>query len=150
VGRVLIVVMWLVGQSGLMRVLIQSQVTPATVARFGLFELPLFAAALWFGIRAFGLTGAAVAVAGRALFDYGVLLWLSAIRARPIALDMLAHLAFLLLSLWLASFLPTLSLAIAAGALVVAANVAWSITMTPALRDLARSLLLRLNPRKSA
>jgi hypothetical protein len=79
-----------------------------------------------------------------------VLLWLSAIRARPIALDMLAHLAFLLVSLWLASFLPSLSLAIAAGALVVTANVAWSITMTPALRDLARSLLLRLNPRKNA
>jgi hypothetical protein len=34
--------------------------------------------------------------------------------------------------------------------LVVAANVAWSITMTPALRDLARSLLLRLISRKSA
>jgi hypothetical protein len=63
---------------------------------------------------------------------------------------MFAHLAFLLVSLWLASFVPSLSLAMAAGALVVAANVAWSITMTPALRDLARSLLLRLNPRKSA
>ncbi|SDG45855.1 oligosaccharide flippase family protein [Paraburkholderia phenazinium] len=150
VGRILIVSVWLVGQANVTRIMIQSQVNPAVAARVGLFELPLFAAALWFGIKYFGLTGAAVAVAGRALFDYGVLLWLSAIRARPIALDMLAHLAFLLVSLWLASFLPSLSLAIAAGAVVVAANVAWSITMTPALRDLARSLLLRLNPRKSA
>jgi hypothetical protein len=45
-------------------------------------------------------------------------------------------------------------MAIAAGALIVSANVAWSLTMTPALRDLARSLLvrlkLRLNPRNSA
>ncbi|MEW6341343.1 MAG: oligosaccharide flippase family protein [Paraburkholderia sp.] len=154
VGRILIVSVWLIGQANVSRIMIQSQVNPAVAARVGLFELPLFAAALWFGIKYFGLTGAAVAVAGRALFDYGVLLWLSAIRARPIALDMFAHLAFLLVSLWLAGFLPSFSLAIAAGAVVVAANVAWSITMTPALRDLARSLLLRLklrlNPRKSA
>ncbi len=72
------------------RILIQSQVNPATAARVGLFELPLFAGALWFGIAHFGLTGAAIAVAGRALFDYVVLLRLSAIRARQIALDMLA------------------------------------------------------------
>src|SRR6202012_47365 len=115
--------------------------------------LPLFAGALWLGITHFGLTGAAMAVAGRALFDYVVLLRLSAVCARPIALDMLAPLAFLLASLWLASFLPSLALAIVAGVLMVGANVVWSITMTPALRHLARSLLrsllLRLNPRKS-
>jgi O-antigen/teichoic acid export membrane protein len=150
VGRIMIVAVWLVGQANVTRILIQSQVNPATAAQVGLFELPLFAGALWFGITHFGLTGAAVAVAGRALFDYAVLLRLSAIRARQIALDMLAHLAFLLASLWLASFLPSLALAIVAGLLMVGANVAWSITMTPALRDLARSLLLRLNPRKSA
>jgi O-antigen/teichoic acid export membrane protein len=150
VGRIMIVAVWLVGQANVTRILIQSQVNPATAARVGLFELPLFAGALWFGITHFGLTGAAVAVAGRALFDYAVLLRLSAIHARQIALDMLAHLAFLLASLWLASFLPGLAAAIVAGVLMVGANVAWSITMTPALRDLARSLLLRLNPRKSA
>ena len=150
VGRIMIVAVWLVGQANVTRILIQSQVNPATAARVGLFELPLFAGALWLGITHFGLTGAAMAVAGRALFDYVVLLRLSAIRARQIALDMLAHLAFLLASLWLASFLPSLALAIVAGLLMVGANVAWSITMTPALRDLARSLLLRLNPRKSA
>jgi hypothetical protein len=33
---------------------------------------------------------------------------------------------------------------------MVGANLAWSITTTPALRNLARSLLLRLNPRKNA
>jgi hypothetical protein len=109
---------------------------------------------LWFGITRFGLTGAAVAVAARALFDYAVLLHFAAIRSRQIVLDMLAHLVFLLASLWLASFLPSLVLAIAAGVLMVGANLVWSITMTPALRHLARSLLrsllLRLNPRKSA
>jgi O-antigen/teichoic acid export membrane protein len=150
VGRILIVGVWLVGQANVTRILVQSQVNPAVAARVGLFELPLFAAALWFGIAHFGLTGAAVAVAGRALFDYGVLLRLSGIHARPIALDMLAHLVFLGGSLWLASFVSGLALAIVAGAIIVAANVGWSITMTPALRDLAHSLLLRLNPGKSA
>ncbi|MEI6003421.1 flippase, partial [Paraburkholderia bengalensis] len=154
VGRILIVSVWLVGQANLARILIQSQVHPATAARVGLFELPFFAAALWFGIAHFGLTGAAVVVAARGLFDYLVLLRLSAIHARPIVLDMCAHLAFLVGTLWLATLLSSLPMAIAAGALVVSANVAWSLTMTPALRDLARSLLvrlkLRLNPRNSA
>jgi O-antigen/teichoic acid export membrane protein len=150
VGRIMIIAVWLVGQANVTRILIQSQVNPATAARVGLVELPLFAGALWLGITHFGLTGAAVAVAGRALFDYAVLLHFSAIRARQIALDMLAHLAFLLASLWLAGLVPSLALAIAAGVLMVGANIAWSITMTPALRNLARSLLLRLNPRKSA
>jgi O-antigen/teichoic acid export membrane protein len=149
VGRILIISVWLVGQANLARILIQSQVHPATAARLGLFELPFFAGALWFG-----LTGAAVVVAARGLFDYVALLKLSAIHARPIVLDMLAHLAFLAGTLWLATLLSSLPMAIAAGALIVSANVAWSLTMTPALRDLARSLLvrlkLRLNPRNSA
>ena len=150
VGRILIVTVWLVGQANVSRIMIQSQVNPAVAARVGLLELPVYAAGLWFGIKYFGLTGAAVAVGGRALFDYGVLLWLSAVRARPIVLDMLPHLAFLLASLWLAGAVPSLSLAIVAGTAVAGVNAAWSITTTPALRDLARSLLLRLNPRKSA
>ncbi|MDE1184312.1 flippase [Paraburkholderia sp.] len=154
VGRILIIAVWLVGQANVTRILIQSQVNPATAARVGLFELPLFAGALWFGISHFGLPGAAVAVAGRSLFDYGVLLKFAAIRARPIVLDMVAHLAFLLGSLWLANVMPSLTSAIVAAVLVVAANLVWSFTMTPALRELARSLLsqlkLRLIPRKSA
>jgi O-antigen/teichoic acid export membrane protein len=150
VGRILIIYVWLVGQASLTRILIQAQVHPATAAKVGLFELPLFAAALWYGIAHYGLTGAAVVVAARGLFDYVVLLRLSAIHARPIMLDMLAHLAFLLAALWIASFVASLPVTAAAVALLVGANVAWSVTMTPGLRDLARSLLLRLNARKSA
>ncbi|MCX4165297.1 MULTISPECIES: flippase [Paraburkholderia] len=150
VGRILIIGVWLVGQAGVTRILVQSQVNPAVAARVGLFELPFYAGALWIGISHFGLTGAAVIVAARALFDYGVLLWLSAIRMRPIVLDMLAHLAFLLGTLWLSTFLSGIGAAALAVVLVVGANVGWSLTMTPALRDLARSLLVRLNSRKSA
>ncbi|MEM5286928.1 flippase, partial [Paraburkholderia sabiae] len=118
VGRILIISVWLVGQANLARILIQSQVHPASAARLGLFELPFFAGALWFGITHFGLTGAAVVVAARGLFDYVVLLRLSAIHARPIVLDMCAHLVFLVGTLWLATLLSSLPMAIAAGALV--------------------------------
>ncbi|WEY40341.1 flippase [Paraburkholderia sp. SUR17] len=150
VGRILIIGVWLVGQASVTRILIQSQNNPAAAARVGLIELPIFAGLLWFGISHFGLAGAAVAVVTRALFDYVVLLYLSRIHMRPILLDMLPHLAFLAGSLYLASLVPTLAMAIAACAAVVAANVVWSVTTTPALRELARSLLVRLNPRKSA
>ncbi|MGF6759089.1 flippase [Paraburkholderia sp. GAS42] len=150
VGRILVLSIWLIGQANVTRVLIQSQVNPAAAAKIALVELPLFAGGLWFGIAHFGLTGAAVVVAGRALFDYAALLWLSAIRARPIWLDMLPHLVFLMGSLYLAAFLSSFTVALAAGALVVFANTGWSLTMTPAVRGLARSLLLRLNMRKSA
>ena len=142
VGRIMIVAVWLVGQANVTRILIQSQVNPATAARVGLFELPLFAAALWFGITHFGLTGAAVAVAGRALFDYAVLLRLSAIRARPIALDMLAHLAFLLVGLALGTLIDAIANplhAVAAAALLAGANAAWSIATRPALRSVVHT-----------
>lgn len=111
--------------------------------------MPFFVGALWFGIHHFGLIGAAVVVAARALVDYGVLLYLSAIRMRAIVLDMVAHLAFLLASLYVAHALPGLAAAIAACAAALALNVGWSITMTPGMRALARSALMRLNPRKS-
>ncbi|HVE07659.1 MAG TPA: flippase [Paraburkholderia sp.] len=150
VGRILIISVWLVGQANLARILIQAQVHPGTAARLGLFELPFFAGLLWCGVHYFGLTGAAVVVAVRGLFDYLVLLRLSGIHLKPILLDMLAHLVFLIGALWLSSFITTLPMTAAAMIAVVGANLAWSLTMTPALRDLARSVLIRLYSRKSA
>ncbi|CAB3768503.1 oligosaccharide flippase family protein [Paraburkholderia solisilvae] len=153
VGRILIIFVWLTGQANLARILIQAQVHPALAARVGLVETPLFAAAIWGGLHFFGLTGAAVAVAARGLFDYLVLLWVSRIHARPIVLDMAAHLAFLVAALWLSTLATTIPLVVAATVLVVGANLAWSLTMTPALRDLARAVLgrlVRLYSRKSA
>ncbi|WP_118181632.1 flippase [Paraburkholderia phosphatilytica] len=150
VGRILVIGVWLVGQASVTRILIQSQNNPAAAARVGLVELPVFAVLLWFGIRHFGLTGAALAVVARALFDYVALLWLTRIQMRPIVLDMLPHLVFLAASLYLASLVPTPAMAAVAGVLMASANVGWSVSTTPALRELARSLLLRLNPRRSA
>ena len=150
VGRVLIIAVWLVGQAGVTRILIQSQNNPAAAARVGLVELPLFAGLLWLGISRFGLPGAAAAVLVRALFDYVVLLWLSRIHSRTIIVDMFAHLSFLAAALAFAWWLPDALYAIGAGVLLALANVVWSVATTPMLRGYARSLLFRLNSRKSA
>lgn len=148
VGGVLVISVWLAGQASVARILIQSQLNPARAAAAGLVQMPLFIGALWIGIHHFGLVGAAVAVAVRALVDYGLLLLLCAIRIRAIALDMSAHLACLLASLYAAHALPGLPAAIVACAAALALNAGWSIAMTPGIRMLARAALVRLNVTK--
>lgn len=150
VGRFLIVAVWLIGQAGVTRILIQSQNNPAVAARVGLIELPLFAGLLWLGIDRFGLPGAAAAVLFRSLFDYVVLLWLSRIHSRAIVVDMCAHLSFLAAALGIAWWVPDALVAIGAGVVLALANCAWSVITTPLLRGYVRSLLFRLNSRKSA
>lgn len=150
VGRFLIVAVWLIGQASVTRILIQSQNNPAAAARVGLVELPLFAGLLWLGIWRFGLPGAAAAVLFRSWFDYVVLLWLARIHSRTILVDMFAHLSFLAAALALAWWLPDAWYAIGAGVVLAFANVVWSVATTPLLRGYARSLLFRLNLRKSA
>ena len=140
VGRILVIAVWLVGQASVTRILIQSQIDPARAARAGLVQLPFFVALLWFGIERFGLTGAASVVALRSLADYAVLLWMSRLRARPIALDMLAHLAFLIAGLALGFVIDAMThpfQAIAAALLLALADAGWSVLTRPALRALA-------------
>jgi O-antigen/teichoic acid export membrane protein len=144
IAQILIVAVWLLGQAETTRVLIQSQLNPATAALASFLQLPAYMVMLWFAIKRFGLPGVAVANIVRTMFDYVILLWLSHIPARPIVLDMLAHLAFLLVGLWLANSMLTPSVTLAAGIFLVAVNVVWSLAMSPGLRGLGRSLLLRL------
>jgi len=68
---------------------------------------------------------------------------------RAIVLDMVAHLAFLLVSLALANAWTGLAESIGMCAIVLTLNVAWSLTMTPGLRALASGLIGRLNARKT-
>lgn len=150
VGRVLIVSVWLIGQASVTRILIQAQNNPAAAARVGLVELPLYAGLLWLGISHFGLPGAAAAVLARALFDYVVLLYLSQIHSRTIIVDLIGHLSFLGAALACAWWLQNPFVAIGAGVVLAVANVVWSVSTTPMLRGFARSLLFRLNLRKSA
>ncbi|WP_321795534.1 oligosaccharide flippase family protein [Caballeronia sp. J97] len=147
VGRILVIAVWLVGQASVTRILIQSQIDPATAARAGLFQLPFFVALLWVGIERFGLVGAAGVVALRALVDYAVLLWMSRVRARPIALDMLAHLTFLIAGLALGYAIDGMNhpiQAFGAALLLALGNAAWSVSTRPALRALASALMRKL------
>ncbi|SAK52012.1 lipopolysaccharide biosynthesis related membrane protein [Caballeronia hypogeia] len=147
VGRILVVAVWLVGQASVMRILIQSQINPAVAACASLVQLPFFVALLWFGIERFGPVGAASVVALRSLADYAVLLWMSRVRAKPIALDMLAHLAFLVAGLVLAEFIDSMThplQAIAAALLLALANAGWSVLTRPALRALASAFTQKL------
>jgi O-antigen/teichoic acid export membrane protein len=149
VGRILIVSVWLVGQAGITRLLIQSQIAPARAAWIGIVQLPFFGGVLVFGITHFGLTGAAAVVVLRSLVDYGVLLHLSSIRARPIVLDMLGHLTFLGASAYLAHVLTNLSTLVAVAACLACANFSWSMLTSPSLRGIVCTLLLRVNPARS-
>lgn len=150
VGRILIISVWLVGQAGVTRLLIQSQIDPARAAWIGIIELPFFAGILVLGIAHFGLTGAAVVVVGRSLLDYGVLLYLSRIRARQIVLDMLGHLAFLIVAGYLSHEVTNLPALVVLAAGLSLSNLVWSMTTSPSLRNMARALLLRVNARRSA
>ncbi|SAL57162.1 lipopolysaccharide biosynthesis related membrane protein [Caballeronia peredens] len=147
VGRILVLAVWLVGQASVTRILIQSQINPATAARAGLFQLPFFVALLWFGIERFGAVGAASVVALRSLVDYAVLLWMSRVRAKPIALDMLAHLVFLVAGLVLGDVIDAMAhplYAIATALLLAIVNAGWSALTHPALRALVLAFAHRM------
>ncbi|WP_250468640.1 oligosaccharide flippase family protein [Caballeronia sp. GAFFF2] len=150
VGRILVIGVWLVGQASVTRILIQSKINPASAARAGLFQLPFFVALLWFGIQRYGPVGAASVVALRALADYAVLLWLTRVRATPIALDMLAHLAFLLAGLVLGYLIDALAhplYAISAAALLALVDAGWSVVTRPALRAFLLAVLRKAGAR---
>ncbi len=149
-GRILIIGVWLVGQASVTRIMIQSQINPATAARIGLVQLPFFVTALWFGIAHFGPIGAASVVVLRSLVDYGLLLWISRIHARPVAADMLMHLAFLIAGLGVAFVTDPIEYplqSIAAAFVISALNCCCSLLMRPALRSMARSFVHELNVR---
>jgi O-antigen/teichoic acid export membrane protein len=148
IARVLIIGMWLGGQADITRILIQAQVNPASAARAGVLQLMLYLAMLWIAISHFGLMGAAVATVARAMFDYLFLLWISRVPARTTVLEMLMHLAFLLANLGVTESALTNSATFTTGAMLVTANLSWSLARSPAFRSLGRSFLMRLSPRR--
>jgi O-antigen/teichoic acid export membrane protein len=147
-AHVMIIGMWLVGQADITRILIQSQVNPATAARACVLQLALYLGLLWIAIAQFGLMGVAVVTVVRAVFDYFMLLYISRVPARSTILEMLSHLAFLLANLWVIESSLSDSVMYAAGALLVLANVSWSLAKSPALRQMGWSFLMRLSPRR--
>ncbi|MEX3899319.1 oligosaccharide flippase family protein [Paraburkholderia sp. BR10954] len=146
VASVLIVGVWLSGQSSILGSLLQAQTHPAAVASVSWLQLPFFTGALWCGIHWFGIMGAAVVVVLKALFDYSVLLAFSRLHAWTIVRNMLAHLAFLLVALALADSINTLLLAIVAALALSAANFGISLRGSSELRAALYRLWLRLVP----
>jgi O-antigen/teichoic acid export membrane protein len=144
VGRIIVIGVWITGQSNLMKILIQAQADPAAVARVSFLELPVFIAALWAGIHFFGIIGAGVAVVMKTVVDYGLFLYFSRIEIRASLENSAAHLAFLLVSLALAGTLGTLPTLAACATVLVSLNVVWSFYSSVMLRDLARQILSRV------
>ncbi|MGF6982220.1 O-antigen/teichoic acid export membrane protein [Paraburkholderia atlantica] len=146
VASVLIVGVWLSGQSSILGSLLQAQTHPAAVASVSWLQLPFFTGALWCGIHWFGIMGAAVVVVLKALFDYSVLLAFSRLHAWTIVRNMLAHLAFLLVALALADSINALLLAIVAALALSAANFGMSLRGSSELRAALYRLWLRFVP----
>jgi O-antigen/teichoic acid export membrane protein len=145
VGRILIVAVWLLGQSAILKILIQAQASPARVAHISLLQLPLYAGALWVGIHYFGILGAGLAVVLKAALEYGLCLASTTIHPRSILANMASHLPFIFAATWFADSLSRLPLLATAGLAVLAANLAWSFYSSASLRAAVRKILTRLN-----
>ncbi|MFM0739775.1 oligosaccharide flippase family protein [Paraburkholderia xenovorans] len=144
VAGVLVLGVWLAGQSSILGILIQAQTNPALVAGVSWLQLPLFIVALWAGIHWYGIMGAGVVVAFKALFDYGVLLYFSRLHVGSIVRNMLAHLVFLCVSLALADSISALPTLVAVALLLAAANLGMSLHGSSELRGMVYKLWTRV------
>ena len=146
VASVLVLGVWLSGQSGILGILIQAQTNPAYVASVSWLQLPVFAGALWCGIHWFGIMGAGVVVVLKALFDYSVLLVFARLHAWTIVRNMLAHLGFLLVAVALADSISSLPASIGTALVLLAANLGMSLHGSSELRGVVYKLWDRLTP----
>lgn len=138
VGRILIIGVWLGGQSSLLKILMLAQAGQASVAKLGVVIAPVFLLVLWFGISHFGVLGASVVVALKSLLEYGLLIGFARIRARPVLADMSAHFALIVAALAVAQWTTSLAGMGAATLALVAASLGWSLCSSSRLRDIAR------------
>ncbi|MDE1184009.1 flippase [Paraburkholderia sp.] len=143
VGRLLIIGVWINGQSAILGSLIQAQANQSAVARVSWLQLPLFVGVLWMAIRWFGIEGAAVTVGLKAACDYWVFLYFARLHPRAILPNMLAHLAFLIATVAIGSQINTLPAVIVVALAMAAANVGWSIHTSSELRGMLRKLCVR-------
>ena len=146
VGRILVIGVWLAGQSSIIGVLIQAKANPAQVARVGWIGLPIFALVLWLSIRSYGLLGAGVAVVAKAFFDYAAFLYFSKLKPRPILRNMAGHLVFLVIATVCADSMDSLSGMAAIALALLAGNLAWSFCESSELREVAARVRQRLLP----
>jgi O-antigen/teichoic acid export membrane protein len=144
VASILVIGVWLAGQSSILGILIQAQANPAQVARVSWLQLPVFAAALWVAIHLFGIVGAGVVVVGKAASDYAIFLYFARLHVRSIIRNMLTHLAFLVAALVATVSISTLPVLIACGLALLAANLGLSLHDSSDLRQIVRKTCVRL------
>jgi O-antigen/teichoic acid export membrane protein len=145
-GRILVISVWLAGQSSILGILIQAQSNPASIARVSWLQLPVFCGALWLAIHQWGIVGAAVVVVVKGLSDYVVFLYFARVHVRAIVGNMLTHLPFLVVALVLAGMMSTLPALIAMASVLVAANLGLSLHASQELRGILAKVWRRFVP----
>ena len=147
IGRIMILGVWLGGQTTVARNLMLAQGKEAGVAHVSLLLLPAFALLLWGGVYLFGIQGAVMAVLVRGVAEYAALLRLCGMRARPLVHEMAPHLVFVALALLLASHVDGWLPCLAAGTALALCNMGWSLHSSATFRDVAKSAWRRVSPR---
>lgn len=143
-ARLLIIAMWIDGQADIVRILVQSHVSAAKAAKASVLQLPVYLGVLWVAVHQFGLMGAAAANVLRVSLDYLILLRLARTSFRSALQGMSTHITCLIVCLFLVNSFENNLTTYAAGALLIVTDLAWSLATSPVLRNMARSLLLRL------
>jgi O-antigen/teichoic acid export membrane protein len=143
VGRLLVMGVWLAGQSSILGILIQAQGNPASAARISWLQLPFYAAALWGATHVLGLIGAGAVVVAKSLCDYAIYIYFARVHPRGIVGNMLAHLAFIAVAFGLASLSLTLTQAAAGTFVIASANLGLSLHQSTELRKIVRRFVMR-------
>lgn len=149
IGRLMVIGVWLGGQTTVARNLMLAQGKEAGVAHVSMLLLPAFALALWAAVYLFGIEGAVMAVLARGVAEYVALLRLCGMRARVLVREMAPHLAFVSVALLLASQVHGWLPCLAVGAAIALCNMGWSLHSSVTFREVAVSIWQRLTQRRA-
>jgi len=134
VGEVLIISVWLRGQSSLLGMFMMAHSEQKRLTSVSLVLLPAFVLGLWLGIRYFGILGAAVVVDVRALIEFGMFLLIARMPSGRIMLHMMMHMLFLVTALILLQAMNSLIVQCTVAIALVILNVVASLILLPQAR----------------
>ena len=146
VGRIVLLSVWIAGQSSLLCVLLQANASPVRVAAVGWVGLPVYAVLLWVGIRWDGIVGAGLALVAKTLLDYGAFLVFSGLDARPLLRNMTGHVMSVAIAMLCAGSIDSLFGMAAAALGLIACSLAWSLWQSHELREVVMHVRRRFLP----